>query len=85
MNGHGGPGLPWYQAVGVVVGGIALMGLAGWMMGPQGGPPGTKKSPKKQPQGEGLRIVPVEGNFVPRPEDLSDDDEDGKKSVSKHC
>lgn len=78
--------MPWYQAAGLVVAGIAVMGVAGWMMGPQRDTRGTRggQAPKRRTSPEGIRIVPKEGNFVLRPGDVEEESDEGTLSISQH-
>eukprot|EP01127_Copromyxa_protea_P017586 TRINITY_DN5383_c0_g1_i1.p1 TRINITY_DN5383_c0_g1~~TRINITY_DN5383_c0_g1_i1.p1 ORF type:complete len:492 (-),score=144.77 TRINITY_DN5383_c0_g1_i1:149-1624(-) len=76
MSTLGPVGYPWYTGATVVLAGIAAMGLVGFLLGPQGGRgQGAQKQKgqaQKQKEEGGLKIVPLEGNFV-APKEEEDD------------
>jgi hypothetical protein len=82
-GGSTGGGYPWYAPAGAVLAGIAVMGLAGWLIGPQGGDQPSKQqhhTPHKSQQG-GLRLEPKEGNFILPRGDSDSEDEDSSDGI----
>lgn len=75
MNGHAGDGLTLKHAA-FIFGGLALVGVAGWLMGPSQPERDGKTRPSRE-SNEGLKIVPKEGNFIVPKQDTDEESDDG--------